>query len=165
MLARGRPKDRVDLTRAGHFCPKAPSRPLRPILSRSQHVRAVSAECPFVRKVRVPHICPVRIQKRSSLCNNRRNWLGRQDSNLGMAESKSAALPLGDAPRLRRFSRRQAARLAAWRLRFNLLGMRNFRLPMSVVGPRKRIRFFAPRNACAARRRPVRNRPHVGRGV
>ena len=26
------------------------------------------------------------------------NWLGRQDSNLGMAESKSAALPLGDAP-------------------------------------------------------------------
>jgi hypothetical protein len=25
-------------------------------------------------------------------------WLGRQDSNLGMAESKSAALPLGDAP-------------------------------------------------------------------
>ena len=26
------------------------------------------------------------------------NWLGRQDSNLGMAESKSAALPLGYAP-------------------------------------------------------------------
>src|SRR5215475_10643981 len=26
-------------------------------------------------------------------------WLGRQDSNLGMAESKSAALPLGYAPR------------------------------------------------------------------
>jgi hypothetical protein len=26
------------------------------------------------------------------------DWLGRQDSNLGMAESKSAALPLGDAP-------------------------------------------------------------------
>src|SRR4026209_1187846 len=25
-------------------------------------------------------------------------WLGRQDSNLGMAESKSAALPLGSAP-------------------------------------------------------------------
>src|SRR5262249_31019036 len=25
-------------------------------------------------------------------------WLGRQDSNLGMAESKSAALPLGYAP-------------------------------------------------------------------
>ncbi len=25
-------------------------------------------------------------------------WLGRQDSNLGMPESKSGALPLGDAP-------------------------------------------------------------------
>jgi tetratricopeptide (TPR) repeat protein len=29
---------------------------------------------------------------------DRPDWLGRQDSNLGMAESKSAALPLGDAP-------------------------------------------------------------------
>src|SRR2546430_12566298 len=27
-----------------------------------------------------------------------RRWLGRQDSNLGMADPKSAALPLGDAP-------------------------------------------------------------------
>ena len=26
------------------------------------------------------------------------SWLGRQDSNLGMPESKSGALPLGDAP-------------------------------------------------------------------
>ena len=25
-------------------------------------------------------------------------WLGRQGSNLGMSESKSDALPLGDAP-------------------------------------------------------------------
>ena len=31
-----------------------------------------------------------------SSSNNR--WLGREDSNLRMAESKSAALPLGDAP-------------------------------------------------------------------
>jgi hypothetical protein len=29
---------------------------------------------------------------------DRTGWLGRQDSNLGMAESKSAALPLGYAP-------------------------------------------------------------------
>ena len=28
-------------------------------------------------------------------------WLGRQDSNLGMAVPKTAALPLGDAPALR----------------------------------------------------------------
>ena len=26
------------------------------------------------------------------------NWLGREDSNLRMVESKSTALPLGDAP-------------------------------------------------------------------
>jgi hypothetical protein len=26
------------------------------------------------------------------------SWLGRQDSNLGMAVPKTAALPLGDAP-------------------------------------------------------------------
>lgn len=26
-------------------------------------------------------------------------WLGRQDSNLGMVESKSTALPLGYAPK------------------------------------------------------------------
>jgi hypothetical protein len=31
-------------------------------------------------------------------CLNEVTWLGRQDSNLGMAESKSAALPLGYAP-------------------------------------------------------------------
>jgi hypothetical protein len=30
--------------------------------------------------------------------NNRLGWLGREDSNLRMAESKSAALPLGYAP-------------------------------------------------------------------
>ena len=29
-----------------------------------------------------------------------REWLGRQDSNLGMAVPKTAALPLGDAPKL-----------------------------------------------------------------
>ena len=29
---------------------------------------------------------------------NRAAWLGREDSNLRMAESKSAALPLGYAP-------------------------------------------------------------------
>ena len=28
----------------------------------------------------------------------KRNWLGREGSNLRMAESKSAALPLGYAP-------------------------------------------------------------------
>jgi hypothetical protein len=32
----------------------------------------------------------------------RRDWLGRQDSNLRMPDPKSGALPLGDAPKLRR---------------------------------------------------------------
>ena len=36
-------------------------------------------------------------------------WLGRQDSNLGMAVPKTAALPLGDAPAVR--PRRKARRL------------------------------------------------------
>src|ERR1700733_6829039 len=45
---------------------------------------------------------------------DRTGWLGRQDSNLGMAESKSAALPLGYAPirgcsRLRTFDDRHIA--------------------------------------------------------
>src|SRR5580658_8116011 len=31
-------------------------------------------------------------------------WLGRQDSNLGMVESKSTALPLGYAPKCRRIA-------------------------------------------------------------
>jgi thiazoline dehydrogenase / protease len=35
-------------------------------------------------------------QRRATIEKN--SWLGRQDSNLGMAESKSAALPLGYAP-------------------------------------------------------------------
>jgi hypothetical protein len=30
--------------------------------------------------------------------SSKEDWLGRQGSNLGMAESKSAALPLGYAP-------------------------------------------------------------------
>jgi hypothetical protein len=33
-----------------------------------------------------------------SLAERRNGWLGREDSNLRMVESKSTALPLGDAP-------------------------------------------------------------------
>ena len=36
------------------------------------------------------------------------NWLGREDSNLRMAESKSAALPLGYAPMRHRIAARRA---------------------------------------------------------
>ncbi len=35
---------------------------------------------------------------KKSFVNKVMDWLGREDSNLRMAESKSAALPLGDAP-------------------------------------------------------------------
>jgi hypothetical protein len=45
----------------------------------------------------------------NSMINLFRHWLGRQDSNLRMAASKAAALPLGDAPmpcrRMRAYSR------------------------------------------------------------
>jgi predicted nucleic acid-binding protein len=41
-----------------------------------------------------------------------RNWLGRQDSNLGMEESKSSALPLGYAPAGVRFRRAEHRGLA-----------------------------------------------------
>ena len=38
------------------------------------------------------------VQRNKPQSFNTLGWLGRQDSNLGMAESKSAALPLGYAP-------------------------------------------------------------------
>ena len=41
---------------------------------------------------------------RSAAAKSLIHWLGRQDSNLGMAESKSAALPLGYAPSRRRIA-------------------------------------------------------------
>jgi hypothetical protein len=37
-------------------------------------------------------------QDRDGQGESRAKWLGCEDSNLGMAESKSAALPLGDTP-------------------------------------------------------------------
>jgi hypothetical protein len=36
--------------------------------------------------------------ERKKFSENRNGWLGREDSNLRMGESKSPALPLGDAP-------------------------------------------------------------------
>ncbi len=43
------------------------------------------------------HSIPPRFES-DVLSGGYRRWLGRQDSNLGMAESKSTALPLGYAP-------------------------------------------------------------------
>ena len=53
------------------------------------------------RQSRPPHMPRVRghfVQTHKLLQKQLLRWLGRQDSNLGMAESKSAALPLGYAP-------------------------------------------------------------------
>jgi hypothetical protein len=36
--------------------------------------------------------------KKRKFFENKTAWLGREDSNLRMVESKSTALPLGDAP-------------------------------------------------------------------
>ncbi len=41
------------------------------------------------------------LRRRSQGANHHIDWLGRLDSNQGMAESKSAALPLGYAPTVR----------------------------------------------------------------
>ena len=45
----------------------------------------------------------------------RRGWLGCQDSNLGMAVPKTAALPLGYAPTIHRRGRRMPADIASKR--------------------------------------------------
>jgi hypothetical protein len=42
------------------------------------------------------------------------DWLGRKDSNLRMADPKSAALPLGDAPTPAQAIRRTVDPLNAW---------------------------------------------------
>jgi hypothetical protein len=46
------------------------------------------------------------------------SWLGREDSNLRMAESKSAALPLGYAPP----NRQCGERISFWRRRKIMAG-------------------------------------------
>ena len=51
-----------------------------------------------------PRECRAFFGTRSN-CSNRYGWLGRLDSNQGMAESKSAALPLGYAPTISAYCR------------------------------------------------------------
>ena len=48
--------------------------------------------------------------------SNREDWLGREGSNLRMAESKSAALPLGYAPRGAPYSLAPAPARLAYRI-------------------------------------------------
>ena len=47
---------------------------------------------------RIPSQAIAPLRRSMGCAQNRLVWLGREDSNLRMAESKSAALPLGDAP-------------------------------------------------------------------
>jgi hypothetical protein len=51
------------------------------------------------------------------------NWLGRLDSNQGMAESKSAALPLGYAPTGRLLTARTARTILMETLPINVLAL------------------------------------------
>ena len=65
--------------------------------------RRPSARCSDERDTdatwRLPASNPIKLKIRNNvLLFKSLSWLGRQDSNLGMAESKSAALPLGYAP-------------------------------------------------------------------
>jgi hypothetical protein len=64
-----------------------------------------------------------------------KDWLGRQDSNLGMAESKSAALPLGYAP-FRPAAPRMAAQPASGRGRTILGGLDSINERASSAGER-----------------------------
>jgi hypothetical protein len=49
--------------------------------------------------------------QRKKFSETRTAWLGREDSNLRMGESKSPALPLGDAPIELSETRRMTARI------------------------------------------------------
>lgn len=51
-----------------------------------------------------PAICGPFCTKKIIFYESRTGWLGREDSNLRMGESKSPALPLGDAPTASRVS-------------------------------------------------------------
>src|SRR5437660_8026208 len=62
------------------------ARKARKLRLRDRYQRANSRECPG-------YFCAPDVTSRD--CTG---WLGREDSNLRMAESKSAALPLGYAP-------------------------------------------------------------------
>ena len=48
--------------------------------------------------VETPPRCPPSGERYLDTANAVEFWLGREDSNLGMLESESNALPLGDAP-------------------------------------------------------------------
>jgi hypothetical protein len=49
------------------------------------------------------------LYKINKLQINEKDWLGRQDSNLGMPVPKTGALPLGDAPTNGKDYREEAA--------------------------------------------------------
>lgn len=58
-------------------------------------------------RVEQPHNCNTRPGGRVAKCliyNKNYDWLGRQDSNLGMSVPKTDALPLGYAPTLAVFT-------------------------------------------------------------
>jgi hypothetical protein len=48
--------------------------------------------------MRKAHVWRAFLIQRKKFSETRTAWLGREDSNLRMGESKSPALPLGDAP-------------------------------------------------------------------
>jgi hypothetical protein len=70
---------------------------------------------------------------------NGMSWLGRQDSNLGMAESKSAALPLGYAPKRGRTILAEAGQINRHRSR-----------PVPIVPIGNDLRPFGHAGSCGA---------------
>ena len=111
---------RVILPAAGPFLRKPMPTRLATVPTRCRQ-----AQVPTVRGIG-PRDTPVIPRKRSANCVWPKPliyWLGREDSNLRMAESKSAALPLGYAPMRRR--------IAAGRLR--VVGRRNIATPPPLI--------------------------------
>ena len=47
---------------------------------------------------RIPPFCGLSLERRQTVSSGGTDWLGRLDSNQGLPESKSGALPLGYAP-------------------------------------------------------------------
>lgn len=70
--------------------------------SRRRLFARICAQNPRFSSLGIRRLCVRKFESHLVVCEDHRiqgdGWLGREDSNLRMAESKSAALPLGDAP-------------------------------------------------------------------
>src|SRR6188508_2184120 len=76
------------------------SRRLRRTFPQNRGCRFDTVTCRDKASSKKPAVCGHSAPCWRLLSRDHTGWLGREDSNLRMVESKSTALPLGDAPRL-----------------------------------------------------------------